>query len=292
MTQVIFANSSIQNEISYFSINHPAKNVKVLFGYDKAGNLFELQSCHLNPYVTWFINERVSNNQKCLFVNEIDPRFFFLAYLLKNGQRFSPLDQIVTSNDESNLLPLRQSLKKWKLSVMCDVNDKLEDMVLCRYNEEKTLSWLEGKVRRTAASLRKWYQSRSSFSSSSKTSLFASTFIINQNTPTDVPLTDYTTEAVQIVCDYLDEDTARKLADRFRLDDKTLYAMAVCQSTKRKADWEVAVEVEKDQFDSKATTQQSSNKAKSSSTNTIVKVIINFSYLVMFLIKFIELEIE
>ena len=81
-------------------------------------------------------------------------------------------------------------------------------------------------------------------------------------------------------------------SDRFRLDDKTLYAMAVCQSTKRKADWEVAVEVEKDQFDSKATTQQSSNKAKSSSTNTIVKVIINFSYLVMFLIKFIELEIE
>jgi hypothetical protein len=141
-------------------------------------DLYELQSYNsyeIEGYGCWFINQRISSQQKFFSASKIDPRFLLLSHLEKNGSRYSPLDQIVTPTSAGARLPL-ENARFWKMDEFCDVNAKFEDMVFYRYNEEKVRQWLTTKVNKTAAVIMKQREARMSQSNS----LISSTFNISR----------------------------------------------------------------------------------------------------------------
>ena len=67
--------------------------------------------------------------------------------------KFSPLNQIVTTSDETSRIPL-EACKNWKMEEICDINDSFgDDIIFYRYNEEKTIKWLKNKVNKTGITL-------------------------------------------------------------------------------------------------------------------------------------------
>ena len=115
--------------------------------------ILELQKVDPHQFGSWFINQRVSSSKHFFLASKIDPRFLLLPYIQKNGQRYSPIDQLITSETDCNRIPV-ENIRNWKLEDMCDVNAKFEDLVLYRHNEEKLLNWLKLKVESTARVLK------------------------------------------------------------------------------------------------------------------------------------------
>ena len=115
--------------------------------------ILELQKVDPALFGSWFINQRVSSSKHFFLASRIDPRFLLLPYILKNGHRYSPIDQLITPETDCDRIPTK-NISNWKLEDMCDVNAKFEDMVLYRHNEEKMLNWLKTKVAATARILK------------------------------------------------------------------------------------------------------------------------------------------
>ena len=114
-----------------------------------------------------------------------------------NALSFSPLDQILKSNDSSadnHKLLSYVNNSSLKLADICDVNNKFEDLILYRYNETKTLDWLKSKVMRCASHL-----TVKKYLSSHKNSMYVSTFNISSSS---VVLTNFTstgTDSSQLI---------------------------------------------------------------------------------------------
>jgi hypothetical protein len=134
--------------LTLLTLPHPKEEGGVLF-CQAGSNLYELQSAQPRKYGAWFIDQRISSDSSYLIASRFDPKFLLLPFLEK-ATRFSPLDQIVTYVEGCDRIPLEQHAQ-WALGDICDVNDQLgDDMILYRWNLEKTLSWLQSKVDRTA----------------------------------------------------------------------------------------------------------------------------------------------
>jgi hypothetical protein len=201
--------------------------------------------------------------------SKFDPRFFLLPFLEKVGPKFMMLDQLVTNVDGCDRLPLDWALQSWGMDAICDVNDQLgDDMLLYRFNEEKTIEWLKGKVKGTAAVLAK---QRYIKGEGNKGGLVADGFNMgtqmeasglaaptNISVPVGTPATATGTAtaadaadtalAAQLLLDYLSPALADKLV--LALGLKAAHFAAAqkvsAQPQKRKADWELELEIEKD----------------------------------------------
>ena len=194
--------------------------------------------------MSWFINQRVNDSSAYHIVNQIDMRFLCLPYLAKNGARYSPLDQIIR-HEEVDVHFDRISIEHantWQLSEMCDVNDKFDDLILYRYNEAKTLEWLQAKVNKISICLMEHKVNRPSTFSSSFNSSAQRTAQVDQ---VEVkPSSADIIAAAQIVCDYLSDEMSSKLLAHLGLADaEVLHQKLGSQSNKRKADWELELEV-------------------------------------------------
>lgn len=121
----------------------------------QAGSIYEYQKATPRKLGCFFIDQRISSNSTIYVATCVDPRFLLLPFLEANAKgRYSPLDQILTHVEGTQRIPL-DNVAKWKMNECCDVNDKFgDDMILYRYNEEKTIQWLRNKVMRTAALLK------------------------------------------------------------------------------------------------------------------------------------------
>jgi ribonuclease H2 subunit B len=119
------------------------------------GHIYEYQKATPRKQGCFFIDQRISASPSIYVATCVDPRFLVLPFLEANAKgRYSPLDQIITHVEGTQRMPL-DMVSKWKMNECCDVNDKFgDDMILYRYNEEKVVQWLRGKVMRAAAVLR------------------------------------------------------------------------------------------------------------------------------------------
>lgn len=146
---------AVDSDIHLITLLHPRGYPVVVLLKDDA--LFELQSFQPNDskYGSWFINQRVSSQHTIKVASKVDPRLYFLPYLEKNGSRFTLIEQMTDPPPEGvRQFPL-SVLDAWKLEDMCDMNDKLGDMVFYRYSEAKALDWLAAKVMRTSRAMAK-----------------------------------------------------------------------------------------------------------------------------------------
>lgn len=132
---------------------------------------------------------------------------------------------------------------------MCDVNDKYgDDMILYRYNEEKTVEWLKYKINKTSQvlanqkhqkSLLENYSKVDSFNSSGQSS---SSSIIEEKKDNIIKIDkDDILSSVQIISDYLTTKMSIIIAKEFGFSEEELYLRV--QTLKRKADWEAELEV-------------------------------------------------
>ena len=194
------------------------------------------------------------------------------------ASKFSPLNQIITTSDETSRLPL-EACKNWKMEEICDINDTFgDDIIFYRYNEEKTMSWLKNKVNKTAITLANQRCKRSAAQNTSFASQFnSSAQAINNKNESIVtvisaePTIEDTKTALQLVCDYLSDASTIKLLSAlgYSLEDLK-HEKKENQSEKRKADWEIDLEVEKETSGftqaqpkiNKTTTDSNSSKKK------------------------------
>jgi hypothetical protein len=133
---------------------------------------------------------------------------------------------------------------------MCDVNDKYgDDMILYRYNEEKTIEWLKKKINKTSQvlanqkyqkSLVENYSKVDTFNSSGQTSV--STIIEEESDNSIIKINkDDILSSIQIISDYLSNKMSSIITKEYGFTEEDLYQRV--QTIKRKADWEAELEV-------------------------------------------------
>jgi ribonuclease H2 subunit B len=145
--------SAMYKSFSIASLPHPRDGPSLFLLH--AGNIYEYQKATPRKLGCFFIDQRISSSPTICVATCVDPRFLVLPFLEANAKgRYSPLDQIITHVEGTQRIPL-ENISKWKMHECCDVNDKFgDDMILYRYNEEKTVQWLRSKLMRAAAVLR------------------------------------------------------------------------------------------------------------------------------------------
>ncbi|CAM9888941.1 unnamed protein product [Chrysoparadoxa australica] len=96
-------------------------------------------------YGSYLLDQRVQSCGNLYVATRVDPTFLALPLLEKNSSNWSPIEQL-----------LGQEILKCDhlaLNSVCDVNDKLEDTLLYRFNEEATIKWLQLRVTRVLKAL-------------------------------------------------------------------------------------------------------------------------------------------
>lgn len=245
----------IMKETSLDLVTLPHPKGSAIVYVQIAGKIMELQSIEPKKHASWFINQKVSSSSSFYMASKLDPRFLCLPYLEKYGSKFSPLDQIITLSELEGCsrIPLLSS-SRWKLEEISDVKDLGDDLILYRFNEEKTLEWLSQKVNRTAVHFMSKRQEKKlqnsttfagSFESSAQSSARSSNQSTNDSTKCSTilePEKEDILMAFQVVSDYLTLNMTELLLKRLDLLCSDLIDTQV-QSSKRKADWENELEV-------------------------------------------------
>lgn len=243
--------SSLANQsLCIQQLQHPKHGEYLCLYHEK--QWFELQSCSLRKYNTYFIDQRVCNSPYLYLATPIDMKFLLLPYLEKAKTQYSPLDQIIPTS--SNLLGyLRDPLEytHWNLELICDVNTSFgEDCPMFRYSAEKTMTWLQRKVQKLGEKIRQQRITKEQKQNPS----FVSSFNFNSASDADLAAKEDTTTvlgredllvAVEVICDYLSEELANTLLKSYGLTTADFNSKNT--PAKRKADWEVALEQEKEE---------------------------------------------
>ena len=250
---------SRQRELNLLSLPHP-KGCAVLFA-NVDGHLYELQSAEARRFGSWFIDQRVSGDAHFYVANKIDPRFLVLPYFERDAAaKFSPLDQVVVTGDEYDRIPFKEAMMNWKLDEMLDMKDLGDDLILFRYNKEKALDLLKVKVERAAKAICTYRRKQtkagtavSSFDVSAQEALSkapqsegATTQDSESSSEDDMVTTDDTLEAMQLVSDYLTDSMTKCLASAMNLNISDVNTVSMKGGEKRKADWEIELEIEKE----------------------------------------------
>ena len=281
ISPIVFIQNDIDTripELDRITLMHP-KGVPVIF-IKKGKDILELQTCEPRKYGSWFINQRICSNGSYSLATKIDPKFLCLPYLEKSD-KFSPLDQIMIYNEGCDRLPLTDS-KEWGLDSICDINSSFgEHMILYKYNEAKTLSWLKEKINKISKTIAKQRIIRelkgninfvTTFNSGAKVNILEESKNTNNlNDEIKVDDDDFKV-ALQIVCDYLTESMISKITKFMNFEISDLYT-SVSSNQKRKTDWELEMEIEKETmgFDKKAIDNNSSvasNVLSTANTNS------------------------
>ena len=246
-------------ELSLVNLPHP-KGLPVIFA-EANGSIYEVQIAEARRFGSWFIDQRVSSDAGFYMANKIDPRLLILPYFEgEAGAKFSPLDQVVITAEECDRIPLSKATKDWKLEEMLDMKDLGDDLVLFRFNKEKVLGLLKRKVEKAALVICTHRKKRSNVDS------YVSTFDISAQQSTtqassssgsaeseeekpvlgdEGPSTEDTMEAVQLVSDYLTDNMSKELITAMGLNVSDVNTVSM-KGEKRKADWELEMELEKE----------------------------------------------
>jgi hypothetical protein len=199
----------------------------------------------------------------------LDPRFLLLPHLEKASKNFVPLEQIVQVTDDFKLPGLKNAIN-WKLDEVCDVKSLGDDEFYYRFNTLKTLTWLKNKVDKISKIISKQRQAREE----RLKPCFVNSFQATADLPSqeNIAITvssDDTKTAVEIMCDYLSESLSSSLMTEYNL--KTSDFNTKSSLGKRKADWEVALEQEKESVIQKVVPPPSQISGNNNSSNVAVK---------------------
>lgn len=246
-------------ELSLVNLPHP-KGLPIMFAQVK-DCIYEVQLAEARRFGSWFINQRVSSDTGFYIANKIDPRLLILPFFEGDaGAKYSPLDQVVVAADGCDRIPLSEATTKWKLDEMLDMKDLGDDLVLFRFNMEKAVGLLKRKVERAALVISAHRKKRSKFEtcvstfdiSAQQSTTLASSSSGNTDLEGDKkpeqdgrPGEEDIMEAVQLVSDYLTDNMSKQLIIAMGLNVSDVNTVSM-KGEKRKADWELEMELEKE----------------------------------------------
>ena len=160
---IVFLQKSTQLEIlhqnySYITLTHPRSGPSVFLLED--GNIFEFQKANIRKLGCIFTDNKIASTSNVYMATPFDPRFLVLPHLMSSAGKYRPMDQILPYVEGCDQIPLN-NIEKWNLNEICDINDKLgPDMLLYKYNDEKTSQWLKKKVLQIADTIAKKRKAR------------------------------------------------------------------------------------------------------------------------------------
>jgi len=185
--------------------------------------LMELQKVKPAKKGSWFIGQAVQADGEMMVATPLDPCFLLLP-MLQKAERYQPLDQIEGMEGMQPVLQL-SGLSAW-LESICDVKDLGDGDVYMRINHEKVVGWLKAKVKRTAEKLAQMEQRRAAtdlaapggdgFISGFKPSTAKENEAraAEQAGAVAEPTNAHKEAAVELVCEYLEDEMASKLRER------------------------------------------------------------------------------
>ncbi|KAM4595857.1 ribonuclease H2 subunit B isoform 2-T2 [Polymixia lowei] len=164
---------------------------------------------------SWFIGQTVQRDGRLLYITPMDPLYLILPYLMKTGKegKFQPLDQVVMDEEFpafSRLLSCTRSLDS-----LHQVAEEKEvgGLKFHRYNQERTMEWLNKKVQRTVKALRK--------SNISVGEGVKSTTYVRVKSESDTHEEDYLRYAHGLISEYISEDLSKALLKHLQLPELT-----------------------------------------------------------------------
>lgn len=190
--------SSLDTEgVKVLKLKHPKTGAGACFLYNKSSKtLCELLSYN-EEHRSWFIGEKVVRDGRMMVATPVNPLYLALHYL-SGSERLVPLDQMLSDQEfpetEDILL---ETLTETRLGLVSDSKGS-RDLNVWKYNEEKTLTWLEGKVRALAEVFEKSSEDTSGGASSRDHE-------------------DYLRYALGVVQEYLDAGLSEKLETKLAL---------------------------------------------------------------------------
>ncbi|KAL6264032.1 hypothetical protein P5V15_004114 [Pogonomyrmex californicus] len=199
-------------------LRHPASNKPAIFMFSP-GNLMVQEVLIFDERKrSWFIDDNVKSEGKLYLSTPIDPIFLALPYLrkLKLAQ---PLEQCLWDEDFPEISRLVQC-KNLNLSLIADLKGD-ESLQAFKFNEKKSLGWLQKKVEKVADIL-KQKGIHVSQGATSATYVKSTKYEIGTEA-------EYLKYAHGIVSEYLAEDLSKKLAQHLNIHNEV-------ESKKRKLD--------------------------------------------------------
>ncbi|CAL1679991.1 unnamed protein product [Lasius platythorax] len=205
-----------QSEI--VKLRHPASNKPTVFVFSPDNLTVQEVLIFDENKRSWFIDDNVKSDGKLHLSTPIDPIFLVLPYLRKS-QLAQPLEQCLWDEDfpETSRLAQCENLKLW-LVADCKGDKSLQAF---KFNEEKSLKWLQKKVEKVA-DLLKQKGVHVSQGAMSATYVKSTKYEIGTEA-------EYLKYAHGIISEYLAEDFSKKLAQHLNISDET-------ENKKRKLD--------------------------------------------------------
>ncbi|GBP41590.1 Ribonuclease H2 subunit B [Eumeta japonica] len=191
------------------SLPHPATENLVNYCLDeKLKKMYEIVT-YDEPYRSWFIGETVKSDGSIQILTPINPLFVILPLLRKECiSRAVPLDDLLSEKNFDKIIDYISDIDK-----IADLKASA-DVKAYKYNEEKTLNWLESRVRKLAKVLR---HKNIHVTTGSMSSTFVSSNINND----DIDEEFYIKYGYELISEYIQDDLMEVLKKRFNFQPTT-----------------------------------------------------------------------
>jgi len=201
--------SSIENitekqNVKFLQLRHPRTGQGSCFMFNSSNNSLNEVMTFDEQHRSWFIGSRVVADGKMYFATPINPVFLLLPYIIK-AEKLVPLDQMVEDDQfkETEEI-LLATCQESRLQLVADSKGS-KDLNVWKYNQEKTLTWLEGKVKSLSALFEKNYVDTSGGAASS----------IYKSSAADEY--EYLRYALGVVQEYLNDNLREELEKRLNI---------------------------------------------------------------------------
>lgn len=195
----LFENSNF----NIITLPHPAHGKPAKYALDHIHNKMYELVLFSEPYRSWFIDETVKSDGNLLLLTPVNPLFLVLPRLREQcSSRAVPLEDLLSEKGYSKLLDYVTNI-----DLIGDLKGPA-DMKAYKYNEEKTLAWLEGRVKKLATVLR---EKNIHVTSGATSATFVASNIGNDNIDEEI----YLKYAHGMVSEYLQDDLVELLEKKF-----------------------------------------------------------------------------
>ncbi|CAG9107456.1 unnamed protein product [Plutella xylostella] len=212
---LIAKDSLLENSnFSIVTLPHPSRGEPTKYCLDDDhSKMFEVVTFD-EPHRSWFIGDTVKSDGSLLICSPVNPIFLVLPRLKEQcSNRAVPLEDLLSEKGFDKIIDFIPDLDK-----VADLKGPA-DIKAYKYNEEKTLSWLEQRVRRVATVLKdKNIHVRSG--------AVSATFIASQVDGEAINEEFYLKYAHGLVSEYLEDDLMEALEKRFNFTPELVETLA------------------------------------------------------------------
>ncbi|KAK3862778.1 hypothetical protein Pcinc_031388 [Petrolisthes cinctipes] len=206
---VVFMKNDVlsSTKLQVIKLRHPCTDTSAMYMFDKdKAKLYEFYAFD-EGHRSWFLGETVQCDGKLYVTTPVDVTYLVLPYLTKATVSV-PLDHLLDDPDFPAISCLADAAATRDFSHIADRKGNPE-LGVWKYNEEKTLVWLAGRVKRLASLL----QERKVPTSSAQSFTYVRTMTLDETKEAYLEL------AHGILSDYLSDTLSKALRQHLQLPE-------------------------------------------------------------------------